>query len=71
MNSRQKFAQKVLRWVKRPSITATSLPDDYVHYNQPRSLTVREWARLQTFPIIINFLEKELLVACGVLGIQD
>ena len=26
------------------------MPDDYVHFSQPRSLTVREWARLQTFP---------------------
>ena len=33
-----------------PTITATSLPDDYVHYEQPRILTVREWARLQLFP---------------------
>jgi DNA (cytosine-5)-methyltransferase 1 len=33
-----------------PNITATSLADDYVHFEQPRSLTVREWARLQTFP---------------------
>jgi len=33
-----------------PNITATSLPEDYVHYSQARALTVREWARLQTFP---------------------
>ena len=33
-----------------PWMTATSLPDDYVHYSQPRILTVREWARIQTFP---------------------
>jgi DNA (cytosine-5)-methyltransferase 1 len=49
----KKFAQRVLprRWDKSgPSITATSLADDYVHYSQPRTLTVREWARLQTFP---------------------
>jgi DNA (cytosine-5)-methyltransferase 1 len=26
------------------------MPDDYVHFQQPRVLTVREWARLQTFP---------------------
>ncbi|MAT09894.1 MAG: hypothetical protein CMM02_02705 [Rhodopirellula sp.] len=31
-------------------MTVTSLPDDFVHYEQPRILTVREWARLQTFP---------------------
>ena len=49
----KKFAQKVLpaKWNQAgPSITVTSLPDDYVHYCQPRILTVREWARLQTFP---------------------
>jgi DNA (cytosine-5)-methyltransferase 1 len=49
----KKFAQRVLprRWGDRgPTITATSLPDDYVHFEQPRILTVREWARLQTFP---------------------
>jgi len=49
----KKFAQRVLPkfWEKGgPSITATSLADDYVHYSEPRTLTVREWARLQTFP---------------------
>lgn len=49
----KKFAQKVLprAWGKAgPTITACSAPDDYVHFAQPRSLTVREWARLQTFP---------------------
>ncbi len=49
----KKFAQRVLpaRWNERgPSITATSLADDYVHFSQPRILTVREWARLQGFP---------------------
>lgn len=49
----KKFAQKVLprKWGKEgPTITACSAPDDYVHFCQPRSLTVREWARLQTFP---------------------
>ncbi len=49
----KKFAQKVLprTWGKEgPTITACSAPDDYVHFCQPRALTVREWARLQTFP---------------------
>jgi DNA (cytosine-5)-methyltransferase 1 len=49
----KKFAQKVLpsRWGHAgPTITVTSMPDDYVHYCQARTLTVREWARLQTFP---------------------
>ncbi len=49
----RKFSLQLLpaRWPEgTPSITATSLPDDLVHYGQPRILTVREWARLQTFP---------------------
>ena len=57
----KKFAQRVLpaQWgVKGPTITATSLPDDYVHYFQPRSLTVREWARLQMFPDWYQFAGK-------------
>ena len=49
----KKFAQRLLpaRWGENgPSITATSLPDDYVHFSQARIPTVREWARLQGFP---------------------
>ncbi len=54
----KKFAQRVLpvTWNnERPSITVTSLPDDFVHYGQSRILTVREWARLQTFPDWFSF----------------
>lgn len=58
----KKFAQRVLPsfWdpAKGPMITATSLPDDYVHYCQPRTLTVREWARLQGFPDWYEFKGK-------------
>ena len=49
----KKFAQRVFpkTWGNDgPNITATSLPEDYVHYKEARSPTVREWARLQTFP---------------------
>ena len=49
----KKFAQRVIpeHWGPTgPNITATSLADDYVHFSQPRVPTVREWARLQTFP---------------------
>jgi DNA (cytosine-5)-methyltransferase 1 len=56
-----KFSQRVLRehWGNgEPNITATSLPDDYVHYCQPRVLTVREWARLQLFPDWYRFAGK-------------
>lgn len=34
---------------ERPAYTVTTLPDDFVHYRQHRILTVREWARLQSF----------------------
>lgn len=33
-----------------PAPTITSLPDDLLHYSEPRILTVRENARLQSFP---------------------
>jgi DNA (cytosine-5)-methyltransferase 1 len=34
----------------KPSHTLTTQPDDLVHYSEPRTLTVREYARLQSFP---------------------
>ena len=39
----------------KPSPTLTTLPDDYVHYNEPRIMTVREYARIQTFPDWFQF----------------
>lgn len=35
---------------QRPAPTVTTLPDDILHYIDPRILTVREYARLQSFP---------------------
>ncbi|GAC06461.1 DNA cytosine methyltransferase [Paraglaciecola chathamensis] len=35
---------------KEPSRTLTTLPDDLLHYSEPRILTVRENARIQSFP---------------------
>jgi DNA (cytosine-5)-methyltransferase 1 len=57
----KKFAQRLLprRWGESgPNITVASLPDDFVHFSQPRILTVREWARLQTFPDWYQFTGK-------------
>ena len=42
----------------RPSPTITSLPDDLLHYREPRALTVRENARLQSFPDWFSFRGK-------------
>jgi len=49
----KKFSQKLLpkEWLNgKPTITCCTNSDDYVHYSMPRALSVREWARLQTFP---------------------
>ncbi len=41
-----------------PSPTVTSMPDDLLHYSEPRTLTVRENARLQSFPDWFAFRGK-------------
>ncbi len=43
---------------EKPAPTLTSHPDDYVHYCEPRILSVREYARIQTFPDWFEFREK-------------
>jgi len=39
------------------SPTLMSIPDDYIHYSEPRILTVREYARIQSFPDWYEFKE--------------
>lgn len=41
-----------------PAPTLTTIPDDMIHYSQPRVLTVRESARLQSFPDWFQFKSK-------------
>jgi DNA (cytosine-5)-methyltransferase 1 len=41
-----------------PAPTITTLPDDILHYAEPRILTVRESARLQSFPDWFDFKGK-------------
>jgi len=38
-----------------PAPTISTLPDDFVHYSRPRTMTVREHARLQSFPDWFRF----------------
>lgn len=51
----KKAAQRVLLPDCWPGLTVTSLPDDIVHFNEDRIPTVREVARLQTFPDWFEF----------------
>lgn len=42
--------KKVLLDPTLPSSTITTHPDEFIHYDRPRNITVREMARLQSFP---------------------
>jgi DNA (cytosine-5)-methyltransferase 1 len=42
--------KKVLIAPERPVSTITTHPDEFIHYAEPRNITVREMARLQSFP---------------------
>lgn len=39
----------------KPCPTLTTLPDDFIHYSEPRILTPREYARIQSFPDDFEF----------------
>jgi len=42
----------------KPCHTLTTLPDDCIHYSEPRIFTVREYARVQSFPDWFEFRGK-------------
>lgn len=51
----KKVSQRVLLADEWPMLTVTSLPDDIVHHAEDRIPTVREVARIQTFPDWFEF----------------
>lgn len=54
----KKHSQRPLK-DDQPSPTVLSLPDDFVHPYEARTLTVREMARFQSFPDAFEFRAKE------------
>lgn len=47
--------KKVLLDAAAVVATITTHPDEYIHYKHPRNITVREMARLQSFPDLFTF----------------
>lgn len=47
--------KKVLIDPDKPVSTITTHPDEFIHYAEPRNITVREMARLQSFPDDFKF----------------
>jgi len=54
----KKHSQRVMD-PDRPAPTVMTLPDDYVHPTEDRTMTVREMARFQSFPDSFVFMGKE------------
>lgn len=53
-----KHAQRVLN-PKEPAPAQLSIPDDFIHWKEDRVLTIREMARIQSFPDWFEFRSKE------------
>ena len=47
--------------VKNPSSTLTTAPEEFIHYRHPRVVTLREMARLQSFPDDYQFFGRYTL----------
>ncbi|MDD3392478.1 MAG: DNA cytosine methyltransferase [Bacilli bacterium] len=60
MNLVEGFKKRGVTLLKKGYVcsTITSIPDDFIHYSEPRILTVREMARVQSFPDWFEFCGK-------------
>lgn len=56
-NGSKKHSQRAID-SNAPAPTVMTLPDDFVHPTEPRTFTVREMARLQSFPDAFEFRGK-------------
>jgi len=56
--STRKHSQRPLK-INSPSPTVLTLPDDFIHPTSPRVMSVRELARIQSFPDMFIFKSKE------------
>lgn len=55
LDNNTKKDKKVLIAPDYPVSTITTHPDEFIHYAEPRNITVREMARLQSFPDNFRF----------------
>lgn len=55
LNCGTKKDKKVLLDPEAPVSTITTHPDEFIHYSEPRNISVREMARLQSFPDNFDF----------------
>ena len=46
---------------EKPCSTLTTAPEELIHFNQPRVVTLREMARLQSFPDDFKFYGRYTL----------
>ena len=56
----RRVSHSAVKKCKKPSRTITTIPEDLIHYRQNRIPTVREMARLQSFPDDFEFLGPKM-----------
>ena len=57
--------------ISRPCSTLTTAPEELIHYKHPRVVTLREMARLQSFPDDFQFYDYQNLGVCSNLFVHS